>query len=165
MECYSFAFTCLRFDILKHISVIVKVDISWWRTTWGYKVTIVKSFISRLRIIWSMKCFMICVDHQVEWNLKLQSEDSLLRHLKMCNVYSTFFSNRLKIQLHLRERFYDGKQSLHPPTYLQPAGCRADHTSRWEYQYSILEKTNKELCAASATRKLTINRVSSFNFS
>ena len=28
--------------ILKNISVIRKVEIGWWRNTWGYKMTILK---------------------------------------------------------------------------------------------------------------------------
>ena len=54
------------------------------------------------------------------------------------------------------------------PTYLHPASCPADHTGKWEYQYSILEWANKELWAARVGRnsrpELTINTVSSFNF-
>ena len=50
-----------------------------------------------------MKCLIICVHHQVEQHLKLKSEDSLLKHLKVNNVCSTFLRNRVKKTAVLQE--------------------------------------------------------------
>ena len=55
---------------------------------------------------------MICVHRQVEQNIKLKSKNSLLKHLKVCNVCGTFFQAEQKKQQYLKKLFYDGKQPL-----------------------------------------------------
>ena len=111
-----------------------------------------------------MKCFTICVHHQVEQHLMLKSENSLLKHLKVSNVCSTFFPNRVKKQLFLKKWFYDGKQPL-PPSILQAVLQIAQANKSISTQFKRGKTKSYGLLWLGTTPELTINRVSSFKFS
>ena len=60
-------------------------------------------------------------------HLKVKSENSLLKHLKVSHVCTTFFSNSKKIAV-LEEMVLWWEAT---PTSLYPAGCPVDHTGKW----------------------------------
>ena len=100
MERYNFGLTYWRFDILRKISVIVKVEICLLRTTSGYKITPKVASVNtsklyfRLRMIWSMNYEAPTSRIKSEAENR-KPENWLLKHLTVSNVSGNFFSNRV----------------------------------------------------------------------